>query len=324
MARPARISVIVPVYRAEAHLPTCLDSILSQTHRELEVLLVDDGSPDGSGAICDAYAKRDDRIVVIHKENGGVSSARNAGLLAATGEWVGFVDADDWIEADMFAYLLRLVEKYNGDMAQCGILYEEGDRVTCRHISHEERLLPAHTKDYTLADWRPLANSTCNKLYRRDMLSGLFYNENYPIGEDMLFHLEAAKRTGKLCVGTEAKYHYIQHGESACHRPPTEVTLMSFRNMVFYAMELYREEETAMAYLSEHLLRNEMDICSKLVRFYRPEYERHKAEIRRNVRRRTAQVLTLSGFSVKERLKLLLIGWCWTAYRKFLLLSKQG
>lgn len=79
-----------------------------------------------------------------------------------------------------------------------------------------------------------------------------------------------------------------------------------------------------MAYLSEHLLRNEMDICSKLVRFYRPEYERHKAEIRRNVRRRTAQVLTLSGFSVKERLKLLLIGWCWTAYRKFLLLSKQG
>ena len=92
-----KISVVVPVYKVEPYLRKCLDSIVNQTYRNLEIILVDDGSPDNCGAICDEYAAGDSRIRVIHQENGGVSSARNAGLSAVTGEWVGWVDSDDWL-----------------------------------------------------------------------------------------------------------------------------------------------------------------------------------------------------------------------------------
>ena len=114
-----KISVIVPVYKVEPYLRKCLDSIVNQTYRNLEIILVDDGSPDNCGAICDEYAAGDGRIRVIHQENGGVSSARNAGLSAVTGEWVGWVDSDDWIEPDMYEYLLKNALEQNADIAVC-------------------------------------------------------------------------------------------------------------------------------------------------------------------------------------------------------------
>lgn len=117
----SKISVIVPVYKAEDYLVPCVDSILAQTHRDLEVILVDDGSPDRSGAICDEYAARDSRVKVIHKENGGVSMARNAGLDAATGEWIMFVDSDDLIDHRCAEFLLRALEQTGANLISCGI-----------------------------------------------------------------------------------------------------------------------------------------------------------------------------------------------------------
>ena len=111
MARNPLISVIVPVYNVETLLPRCVDSILTQTYECLEVLLVDDGSTDASGEICEQFAKKDTRIRVIHKENGGLSSARNAGLDVASGDYIGFVDSDDWIEPEMYAEMLALRER---------------------------------------------------------------------------------------------------------------------------------------------------------------------------------------------------------------------
>ena len=102
----AKISVIVPVYNTEKFLNNCIESILNQTHKNLEVIIIDDGSTDNSPAICDEYAKKDSRVKVIHKENGGVSSARNAGLDIASGEYIGFIDGDDVIEPDMYHFLL--------------------------------------------------------------------------------------------------------------------------------------------------------------------------------------------------------------------------
>ena len=114
-----RISVIVPVYKVEPYLRKCLDSIVNQTYRNLEIILVDDGSPDNCGRICDEYAERDKRIRVIHQKNGGVSSARNEGLKIASGDWIGWVDSDDWIEPDMFEYLLENAKKSKADIAVC-------------------------------------------------------------------------------------------------------------------------------------------------------------------------------------------------------------
>ncbi len=113
MNQNPRISVIVPVYNVEQYLPRCVESILAQTYENLEILLVDDGTKDNSGAICDAYARQDARVKAIHKKNGGLSSARNAGIDAATGEYLSFVDSDDWIEPDMYEKMMALMEKYS-------------------------------------------------------------------------------------------------------------------------------------------------------------------------------------------------------------------
>ena len=115
------ISVIVPVYRTEAYLDRCIESIVDQTYTNLEIILVDDGSPDRCPQMCDEWARRDTRIRVIHKKNGGLSDARNAGMAAATGEYIGFVDSDDWIKPDMFRLLYEKMEQMQSDIAACGV-----------------------------------------------------------------------------------------------------------------------------------------------------------------------------------------------------------
>ena len=117
-----KVSVIVPVYNVEKLLQRCIDSILAQTFTDFELLLIDDGSKDKSGEICDEYAANDDRIIVIHKDNGGVAEARNAGLRAARGELIGFVDADDWLAPEMYAILYDNMLKEDADISAGGII----------------------------------------------------------------------------------------------------------------------------------------------------------------------------------------------------------
>ena len=114
-----KLSIIVPVYNVAQWLPETVDSVLEQTFRDFELILVDDGSGDGSGEICDSYAEKDSRVRVIHQKNAGVSAARNAGVAAAEGDWIGFVDSDDIIEKDMFAVMMALAEQYGADVVQC-------------------------------------------------------------------------------------------------------------------------------------------------------------------------------------------------------------
>ena len=120
--KEARISVIIPVYKVEPYLRRCLDSVVSQTHHDLEIILVDDGSPDGCGAICDEYAARDSRFLVLHTENRGAYAARNRALDCAKGEYISFVDGDDWLEPEIFARLLELEEYSDADIVQCEMI----------------------------------------------------------------------------------------------------------------------------------------------------------------------------------------------------------
>ena len=123
-----KISVIVPVYKAEDVLMKCVESILTQTYTNLEVILVDDGSPDHSGAICDQYVKKDSRVKVIHKKNGGVSSARNYGLNIATGDYCTFVDSDDYIDPTMYENMMKKAKQFDCDVVMCDCVKEYGDR----------------------------------------------------------------------------------------------------------------------------------------------------------------------------------------------------
>ena len=141
-----QISVIVPVYRVERYLPRCLDSIVAQTFTDWECILIDDGSPDNSGAICDEYAKQDSRFVVIHQENAGVSAARNAGLDAARGEWIAFVDSDDWVERDWLKILYGAAQENDIDVVEYGYWCELAEGKRQRHLPVEGQAGACWTK----------------------------------------------------------------------------------------------------------------------------------------------------------------------------------
>ena len=179
MKQSPRISVIVPVYNVAAWLPRCVDSILAQTCKNMEILLVDDGSSDASGRICDAYAEKDPRIRVVHKENGGLSSARNAGLDMASGEYLGFVDSDDWIEPGMYAEMLGLMEKYDAQLVcagRCDVDGGTGEKAVGLCPEREECVSGEELAGRIFL-WDHCDSSACDKLYRRELFDGIRYPE---------------------------------------------------------------------------------------------------------------------------------------------------
>lgn len=150
----AKISIIVPVYKVEEYLPRCIDSILVQTFSDFELILVDDGSPDNCGKICDEYAKNDDRIVVIHKDNGGLSDARNAGINVATGEYIGFVDSDDWIDPNMYCVLYENAINNRADISECffmrcsdRVIAKQPKKVIEKILSKENAIIELYNND---------------------------------------------------------------------------------------------------------------------------------------------------------------------------------
>ena len=164
-----RISVIVPIYNVERYLEKCIDSILAQTYRKLEIILCDDGSTDGCGAICDRYAARDDRVRVIHKANGGLSDARNAGLEIASGGWYAFIDSDDFITPDTIERMYRTAVSTNSQIAVCNIIriYDDGAAEPFYRPAQEQTLLSGASRFETLKQ-----PSACNKLFRADLFKG--------------------------------------------------------------------------------------------------------------------------------------------------------
>ncbi len=213
------ISIIVPVFKIENDLPRCIDSILAQTHRELEVILVDDGSPDSCGAICDSYAQKDSRVRVIHQQNGGVTRARFAGIRAATGQWVGFVDGDDFIEPDMYARLLDNARKYGADISHCGYQMVFPSRVD---YYHNTGLLLELDRS---AGLRELLNGTrvepglWNKLYRRELMDALLQSGidamGIRINEDLLMNFTLFSAAESSVYEDFCPYHYILRAGSA-------------------------------------------------------------------------------------------------------------
>lgn len=202
------ISVIVPVYNVKPYLNTCLDSILAQTYENLQIILVDDGSADGSGSICDQYAARDPRIQVIHQENLGVSAARNAGLAAATGAWIGWVDSDDWIEPEMFTRLLEGAIRENADIAICGRYQEYPDRQV-PFGPESERILTGPEGLFSLLEEKQMDNALYDKLYRRELFDGIRFPEGRTY-EDLAVLYRVFEEAARILCLPERLYHYRQ------------------------------------------------------------------------------------------------------------------
>lgn len=198
------ISVIVPVYNVEPYLRKCLDSILAQTYRDLEILIIDDGSTDGSGAICDEYAGKDERVRVFHTENKSLSCARNLGLDNAQGEWIGFVDSDDWIEPDMYETLLRRAEETGADVVECGTFRDFPDKTEIRNRQD----LIVYNEDTVVALLKGiLFDYAWDKLWR----SKCFIKIRFPAGrvhEDTAVAYKLFEAADSICMISTPKYHY--------------------------------------------------------------------------------------------------------------------
>lgn len=211
------ISVIVPVYNVAAYLPACLDSILQQDYSNLEIILIDDGSTDDSGSICDSYAEKDSRIRVIHQANGGAAAAKNAGLRIATGEYLSFVDSDDTIEPGFFRYMTQLLENHAADVVQCGFRDVYTD-ATIDHVVLEDLCTfttQEYLKRYTI-DW------TCcllwDKLYKRSLFNGIFFEEGH-IVDDEYFTYQGMMNAKKIVHAPEIVYNYRKRRSSVTVRP---------------------------------------------------------------------------------------------------------
>ena len=212
------VSVVVPVYRVEAYLDHCIQSIAEQTYHNLEILLVDDGSPDGSGEICDRWAEKDSRIRVFHTENAGAGAARNTALDAASGDFIAFVDSDDYLHSNMFTHLYSLM-KGGVDIAECEIGITEADDFSMDDgagaeilVCGAEEALRLHIQDAVFRQTPP------NKLYRRECIGGIRFPEGNLI-DDEFFTYKVLGNARKLAHSSACMYAYRQQAGSAMHKP---------------------------------------------------------------------------------------------------------
>ncbi len=216
------ISVIVPVYNIEDYLPRCVDSLLAQTYQNLEIILVDDGSVDTSGAICDGYAKKDARIKVVHKKNGGLSDARNAGMDVATGKYIGFVDGDDWIDQDMYRSMYEACEKEQAQIAVCRykqIRTSSGETFVPEiDASTGNSVLLSKTRAleaYLCEDEQyVIYNSVWSKLFLAEMVKDM----RFPVGknsEDIMFTTKAFCKMERLAYLNAPYYNYVLDREGS-------------------------------------------------------------------------------------------------------------
>lgn len=246
------ISVIVPIFNVGDVLGRCIESIVTQTYKNIEIILVDDGSRDNSGAICDEWAERDRRITVIHKKNGGAASARNYGLEIAKGEYIGFVDSDDYIAADMYELLLADMES-DIDIACCGTATLYPDRMKLRPVLYDNAPRKmVFTNQESIKErllLRYLSFSPCDKLFRRE----LFNSVRFPAGrvcEDLPVIYECVKKSQKVINIGKVKYFYC-YRENSVSRKKFSRERISY---ILFARDIFRD-----VYHSYPLLREEAE-----------------------------------------------------------------
>ena len=298
------ISIITPVYNVRPYLPRCIDSLLAQTYTDLEIILINDGSTDGSGAICDEYAKKDSRIRVIHQANAGVSSARNAGLAVAGGDWIGFVDSDDWAEREMYKRLLQAAEDNGKQIAVCGYFRHRMDRSKGKKVVHRD-FPKVITRDEALEHavrQRYLEGQLWNMLFSRHMLEKnipVRFNPEVYSGEDRLFTIEAFSRSDGAAYLAEPLFHYC---------PREDSITSSFNTRRVSVLRAYDNILHLLTPVSEHLARrtrfNYMDASVYLInRAVRSGKRRHLPMLRKAGRRYALEYFMARDLSLAKKLR---------------------
>ena len=230
MSENEKVSVVVAIYKSEEFLDKLIISLIEQTYKNIEIILIDDGSPDNSGKICDAYAEKDSRIKVIHKKNGGTCEARNVGMEQCTGEWLVIVDGDDWLETDYVEYMLRLVHQTGSDMGMSTEIFTTRDRIQTAVDKIE-----TWTSEYTAAQiiLPYIAIGPWNKIYRLDVLRQNNLTFSVPwSGEGLYFSSFAAQYSNHVGIGHRKVYNYrLNNVNSGLTNYKLEMGTNAFQNI---------------------------------------------------------------------------------------------
>ena len=266
------ISIIVPVYNVEKYLNQCLNSITNQTYKNLEIILVDDGSTDTSGSICDEYAKRDARIKVIHKENGGVSSARNVGLNIATGNYIGFVDSDDWIELNMYEFMIKKMQECKVDLVRCSHVKElDGNSIISKEYFNEEGIYDLNTNRKEILS--AFINAKLNGylpliiVKREYALSIQPLNESVAMREDLIWMFELFCKIKTFYYCATPFYHYNINFNSASK---------AIENQKRNILQLFIVYDELYKILGQYSFLNELESYLKINLFYILSYYLNK------------------------------------------------
>ena len=318
------VSVIVPIYKVEKYMHRCVDSIINQTYKKIEIILVDDGSPDSCGKICDEYAEKDNRIKVIHKENGGLSDARNAGIDIAKGNYLTFIDSDDYVTEDYVEFLLNLLKESDADMS------------VCKHtiVYNDSKYIDTGTKKYYLAEPRQILEmllysddfdvSTWAKLYKKE----LFCNIRFPkdrLFEDSATTYKLIDLCKKIAFKSESKYFYVIRDDSITTKEFNSKKfdlIKSTEEMVTYIEKKYSdlkkgcERRLMYSYLSTLMNLAEVDKKSE-------NYEEYKKQLMEYIKKHRKEVLKDKKIPKRDRIALysLLFGFegfriSWMIYKK--------
>lgn len=296
------ISIIVPVFNVEKYLNRCIDSILSQSFGDYELLLVDDGSADGSGKICDEYAKKDSRIKVFHKNNGGLSSARNFGIEQSSAPYIGFVDSDDYIAPDMYELLYYNIQKEDADISMCALFDIYNGRPEKVNKKTEYFVTDSAEAVRIVMEAQKTSVTAVNKLYKRKLFDNIRYPEGR-IAEDAFVIVDILLLVKKAVITTEQKYYYVHRKES--------ITTSGFKKKDCDVIEAYEKnhalikehypelEDTAKMrvcwayfYVLDKMMladgRKENELLDKIVRYLRGNFKFIMKDTRFNKTRKTA------------------------------------
>lgn len=217
------VSVVIPVYNSEDYLEECIKSVLGQTYRDLEIILIDDGSSDRSAAVCEEFSKIDNRVIVFHKKNGGPGAARNLGIKFASGEYIGFVDSDDTVDIDMYREMVEAGNKYNSNMVMCPyrIITNEVTDIIRPSLPSNSIINSKTIRTIVLPEiigkGRYGFASLCNKIYRKQFLKDnhLLIDESRYHGEDWWFNIQSFERLDKFIIVSDPLYNYVQQNSSS-------------------------------------------------------------------------------------------------------------
>ncbi|MGN0486471.1 MAG: glycosyltransferase family 2 protein [Acutalibacteraceae bacterium] len=316
------ISVIVPVYNVENYLRECVESILAQHYGNLEIIMVDDGSTDTSGAICDEYAQSDNRVQVIHQENGGLSRARNTGLRACKGEYLLFVDSDDWLECDTVSVLYRLISKHGSQLAIGGYQrVEDGSYRILRKYPGEREGESLLTKQQAMADFFRNGCAAWARLYRREIHDGLYFPDG-EINEDEAIVLQILERCETVAVTDQIIYNYRCRPESITTSSFSEKKLAWYRhceNNYQWIKERYPElEELAFARYRSSIIFMLSEIAKS------DGYQTTRIELRNKLRALRAKMLQTPFANKREKLHFLLVAYFpFPLYKLYLRLTEK-